>query len=79
MIKYNQIARVLRESYQTHASINMSPYKEMNRMVEEIALDLASAFQEQDPFFNALEFLDQCSPDPELYPFSEMWEDYQNA
>jgi hypothetical protein len=49
-----------------------------------LALSLAKRFQDEregyDGFkFDPLRFLDACSPDPELYPLSELWEDYVNA
>lgn len=29
--------------------------------------------------FDPLKFLDQCSPDEDMYPLSELWEDYING
>jgi hypothetical protein len=76
---YKLIASVLRDHYQMHGSRNLSPYREMNRTVEEIALSFARTLKENHPpggyEFDPIKFLDACSPDPELYPFSELWEE----
>lgn len=49
----------------------------------ELALSLAKRLQEDNPpadgkgvyHFDPLRFLDACSPDPEQYPLSELWEE----
>jgi hypothetical protein len=43
-----------------------------------LALDAARRFKEDNPEFDHLKWLDQCSPDPTLYPLSELWEDFIN-
>jgi len=70
---YNMVAKRLREKYPMHGSANLQPYKHERRIIEELALDFAEAFKRDNKDFKHLEFLDQCSPDPEVYPFSELW------
>jgi hypothetical protein len=40
----------------------------------EIALNLARELADKSCNFNPLTFLDNCSPDSEHYPLSELWE-----
>jgi hypothetical protein len=40
-----------------------------------LALSFAKRFKEDNPKFDPLKFLDACSPDPDIYPISELWED----
>lgn len=76
---YVVIAEVLRSQYMTHASISFAPYRQMNRQIEEIALEFAIKFKEDNPIFNPVKFLDACSPDPERFPFSELWDEEEYA
>lgn len=39
-----------------------------------LALDMAKRFQADNEDFKPLIFLDRCSPNPELYPLSELWD-----
>lgn len=41
-----------------------------------LALSMAARFVEDNPEFDPIKWLDQCSPDPDLYPLSELWADY---
>lgn len=41
----------------------------------ELALSLAKRLQEDSSEFDPVRFLDACSPDPEQYPLSELWEE----
>jgi hypothetical protein len=43
--------------------------------LQEVALRLAKRFAEDNPNFDPLQFLDACSPDSDLYPYSELWEE----
>lgn len=72
---YNIIAKEIREKYSTHGSCNMQPYKFANRTLEELAVSFAERFKLDNPRFNPIEFLDACSPDPDIFPFSELWEE----
>lgn len=41
-----------------------------------LALSFAHRFNDKNiPFFDPLRFLDACSPNTDLYPLSEMWEE----
>lgn len=72
---YNILAAQIKKNYKTHASSNMTPYKEQNRAIEELAVSLAERLKLDNPQFDPIAFLDHCSPDPELYPFSELWDE----
>ena len=71
---YNFVAKRLRNHY-PDGSTNDSVILMMRGVVEDIALEFAKKFQEDNPDFNPTQFLDQCSPDPDVYPLSELWED----
>jgi hypothetical protein len=71
---YNFVAKRLREAYPMHGSSNMTPFKQQRRLLEELAITFAEKYKEDNPNFDPLVFLDQCSPDPEIYPFSELWD-----
>jgi hypothetical protein len=45
----------------------------------DLALSLANRFALDNYEFSAEVFLDRCSPDPELYPLSELWEGVDRA
>lgn len=68
---WNLVAKTLRDEYDN--TITTEPSKSQQRVLERLALTFAKRFTE-DAGFNPLSFLDKCSPDPDLYPFSEMWE-----
>lgn len=40
-----------------------------------LAINLAKRFEKDNPRFDPIRFLDACSPDTDLYPLSELWED----
>jgi hypothetical protein len=75
---YNMVAKRIREKFdmgwpgETGVQRLMS---QTNRLVlSDLAMDFAKKFAEDNPSFDPLKFLDQCSPDSELYPLSELWE-----
>jgi hypothetical protein len=74
---HNIIAKQLREMYGELTGTDSPGENSMaflaQRTLEEIALRLAKRFQEDNPLFDPLRFLDACSPDPDLYPLSELW------
>ena len=79
---YNFVAKRLREVYPRGP---LGPFDADNilmnggrRIVEQLALDFAARFKEDNPDFDVPRFLDQCSPDADLYPFSELWEAYEH-
>ena len=72
---WNLVAKTLRERYATHTATrrkNTAEVLHARREIEAIALDFAQRFT-QDNGFDPIAWLDQCSPDPEAYPFSELW------
>jgi hypothetical protein len=44
-----------------------------------LALDLAKRFKEDNENFDPLKWLDQCSPDEDKYPLSELWEEVDHG
>ena len=40
-----------------------------------LAINLAKRFEVDNPRFDPLKFLDACSPNTDLYPLSELWEE----
>jgi hypothetical protein len=48
--------------------------RERNTLYD-LAISLARRLQKDNPLFDPIRFLDACSPDPERYPISELWED----
>lgn len=79
-LHYNFVAKRLREEYDTSRDTDSGVAKVIrlshNATLHDLALSFARAFKRDgNPNFDPLQFLDACSPDTELYPFSEMWED----
>lgn len=75
---WNLVAKQLRETYSILGLVGSLPEDRNGilagqRTIEALALSFAKRFQE-DEGFDPLTWLDKCSPDPELYPFSELWE-----
>ena len=68
---WNLVAKILRETYATGFD---DPFiRGSRRTIETLAVKFAQRFQE-DEGFDPLAFLDKCSPNPDLYPLSELWE-----
>jgi hypothetical protein len=40
----------------------------------ELSLEFAKTFKKDNELFDPLKFLDACSPNPDLYPISELWD-----
>jgi hypothetical protein len=70
---YNTVAKVMREEWPAHHTNNAQTRAATHTHVS-IALNFAKRFKDSDPQFDPLSFLDHCSPDPDLYPLSELWE-----
>lgn len=70
---HNMVAKVLREEWPAHHENNAQVRAATGTHVS-IALNFAKRFSGADPKFNAPEWLDKCTPWPELYPLSELWE-----
>lgn len=72
---WNLAAKIIRENYPVEPANNQHGLYIRNvgrRAVEDIALAFAQRFIE-DEGFDPHKFLDQCSPDTDLYPLTELW------
>lgn len=69
----NATAKILRENWPANHENNASVRAATHTHVS-IAMDYARWFLKHDPNFKAAEWLDTCTPWPELYPLSELWE-----
>lgn len=49
---------------------------DVRNAIVELALEFAQRLQTDNEDFDPLIFLDKCSPDPERYPLSELWADF---
>jgi hypothetical protein len=77
---YYAIAKEIREQvpgYETRNSNNAEiKYRAKIRedTLIDLALSLCSRFEEDNPLFDPVEFLNKCSPDPDTMPWGELWE-----
>lgn len=85
---WNLVAKTIREDYPTprsyaeyvsttrmeHPFDGKTELRVHRRVLEDLALAFAKRFSE-DEGFDPITWLDKCSPDPDLYPLSELWED----
>jgi hypothetical protein len=81
---YNAIAKDIREQFQFYglgANVTQLPKHEREILMArsatlcDLALRLARRFKKDNPSFDPLLFLDACSPDSDIYPLSELWEE----
>ena len=70
---WNLVAKAIRENYRTQRGNNKAKLT-YNAALTDLALTFAKRFTEDDGF-DPVAWLDKCSPDPEQYPFSELWEE----
>lgn len=68
---YNLVAKVIRERLEV---LIKEPGNARTEVLV-IALAFAHKFKKDNSSFNHLAWLDRCSPDSDLYPLSELWED----
>lgn len=81
-LHYNFVAKRLRNHYPTYR-VEDGPTQKLDKavklgargVIEDIALEFAMRFKADNLEFDQYKFLDQCSPDPEKYPLSELWEE----
>lgn len=73
---YNILAAVIRRELEKHDAPYITSEQKMHarNAVLDLALSLAKRLQEDNERFDPTKFLDACSPDPEQYPISELWE-----
>lgn len=77
-LHYNFVAKRIRNNYPNNKIITPTDVIDQQagrRVVEDIALEFAQRFKEDNHDFDQYEWLDKCSPDPETMPFSELWEE----
>ena len=76
---YVFVAKRIRENFDPSDGYESATSKLIattNRAVlADLALDFARSFKEDNPSFDPLKFLDACSPDYDLFPLSELWDD----
>jgi hypothetical protein len=82
---YNAIAKEIREPLKIEMDFYTPEFESMRKerkaryyavaALVNLALSFAKRFKEDNPKFDPLKFLDACSPDPDIYPISELWED----
>jgi hypothetical protein len=73
-VMYNMTAKRIREQLQAFPNRRTDYEIGWTNGMIEIALEFARAFRNDNPHFDPLWFLDACSPDPEVYPISELWD-----
>lgn len=75
---YNALAKDIRTQLERHGvpHIVRNDYHvgARNALID-MAIVLAIRFDKDNERFDPLKFLDACSPDPQQYPLSELWED----
>lgn len=75
---YNFIAKRIRENFDMGGQDDTAVMRLMSQtnraVLTDLAMDCAVKFKEDNPSFDPYKFLDQCSPDPDLYPLSEVWQ-----
>lgn len=79
---YEIIAKLLRESLDVYLPVQEGqPQLNLHRSgaLVDFAIDLAKRFQLDNESFDPIIFLDRCSPNPDLYPLSELWEGVNQA
>jgi len=69
----NGIAKVLRENWPAHHE-NNAQVRAAATVHVRIALDFAKWFVKHNPDWEPYDWLDACTPYPEVYPLSELWD-----
>jgi hypothetical protein len=78
---YNAIAKDIRSEFPMDKQLakdehnSRRDYMVARSTLADLAMRLAARFKKADPEFNVFSWLDQCSPDPENYPISDLWEE----
>lgn len=81
---YNMVAKRFRETldplmqpwrYEGEKTEEKRHLLSVRGVVVNMALDFAAAFKKDNPKFDHLAWLDKCSPNVDLYPLSQLWED----
>jgi len=72
---YNFVAKRIREDFPTNPENDTIVLVKRGTLVE-LALRCAYGFMQDNPEFNVMRFLEQCSPDNDRYPITELWGTY---
>jgi len=80
-LHYNFVAKRLRNHYPADGG-SISDTDLIHKMgartaIENLALEFAQRFKLDNLNFDQYAFLDQCSPDPDVIPLSELWEELE--
>jgi hypothetical protein len=84
---YNALAKEVRDHFPTKTdgivgSLQHAHSHSQNTIVRgsmaDFALSLCKRFKEDNPRFDPIKFLEACSPDNDLYPLAELWEEDAN-
>lgn len=80
---YNSLAKISRETFPIDIPHDQmqNPLENLNVRIKReqhvfLLLEMAKYFIITDELFDPHLFLDQCSPDVDVYPLSELWEEY---
>jgi len=72
---WNLVAKMLREEFARNTgAFTFEADLTARSTITDLALAFAKRFSE-DEGFDPISWLDKCSPDTDLYPFSELWND----
>jgi len=75
---WNMVAKRIRDKFtdtvegEGHQNTVRKLYR--SGVLAELAIDFAKGFKRDNPNFDPIKWLDQCSPDPDTYMLSELWE-----
>lgn len=72
---YNVIAKRFRERFPVDSPPMDQKERCQRAILATLALNFAERLKQDNDNFDPIKFLDACSPNPELYPLSELWED----
>jgi hypothetical protein len=81
---YNALAKEIRELFPTREPERLNSTAgrklyELNMadraLLSALALNLCKRFQKDNPRFDPIKFLEACSPNLDLYPLQELWDE----
>lgn len=74
--EYNFTAKRFRENFPVEYDVDTKQDVMTKRTIlATLMLDFAEHYAKDNPMFEPLNWLDQCSPNVDLFPLSELWED----
>lgn len=82
---YNIVAASIRATYEILVNKPVETKWEIDLRVAqaspiyEMMLQLCERFLKDNPNFDAVKFLDACSPNEDQFPFSELWDTSTNS